>query len=281
LHLQLPEAYAVRYFNSAIILSAPLVAISANSPFVFGHSQWDESRIPLFEQSVSLSPLSGARYRRVTFGNGFVESSLLELFDENLRDHAILLPALLDAPVNRLAHLRLHNGTIWRWNRPLLGISDNGTPYLRLEHRIMPAGPSIEDMLANAALFYGLMRHFSYLPDPPERRLTFAQAHTNFYAAARHGLRARITRLNNRESSVHDLLLKLLPHARDGLQHLDIDAADIDHYLGIIGKRLASGQNGAAWQRAYAAAHGNDMNELTCAYRERQLSGLPVHEWVI
>ena len=281
LHLQVGQAQSVRHFNSAIILSAPMVAVAANSPFVFGYSLWEESRIPLFEQAVAVSPFADSRNNRVTFGNDYVHDSLLELFDENLRDYAILLPTLMDTAHDRLAHLRLHNGTIWRWNRPLVGIAPDGVAHLRLEHRVMPAGPSLADTLANAALFYGLMHYLVHLPQAPESRLPFAQARSNFYSAARHGLRAPVTWLDGRETGMHELLHALLPHARDGLRQMDIAPADIEHYLGIIEQRLVSGQNGAVWQRGYAAAHGNDMNELTCAYRDRQLSGSPVHEWVI
>ncbi len=281
IHLQLNPAQAVRYYNSAMILSGPILAVSANSPYLFGHDLWDETRIPLFEQAVAVSPRAGSRANRVTFGHAYVRQSLLQCFEENLADYAVLLPTPLPTPPERLAHLRLHNGTLWRWNRPLIGFDAAGTPHLRLEHRVLPAGPSLVDMIANAALFYGLIQELATADTPPESLLSFEQAQCNFYAAARHGLRASLVWLQGQPLPAQKLVHTLLPLARRGLQRLAIDDADIDRYLGIIEGRLVSGMNGAAWQRAYVAQHGHDMTALTCAYREHQRSGRPVHEWTI
>ena len=282
IHLQVPPAKAVRAYNTAILLSAPMVALSANAPFLFGHELWDESRIPLFEQSVELGGFHGVKQgplRRVTFGSGYALHSLAECFRENLEHYPPLLPALLDAPLEELPHLRLHNGTIWRWNRPLVGF-DDGVPHLRIEHRVVPGGPSCMDEIANAALFYGLVADAIEAEVPPELKLPFPKARQNFYDAARLGLDANITWLEGRKVSVKGLLAKqLVPLARRGLNRLGLDELDIDHYLGIIEHRLESGQNGAAWQRAWITRHGPDMAALTAAYAEHQASGDPVHLW--
>jgi gamma-glutamyl:cysteine ligase YbdK (ATP-grasp superfamily) len=280
IHLQVVQKRAARVFNAATVLSAPMVAVSANSPFLFGRDLWDETRIPLFEQSVAVAQTAQAKRNRVTFGHGYVERSLMECFEENLATYAVLLPEVLEDIPEKLAHLRLHNGTIWRWNRPLIGFDENGTPHLRLEHRVAPAGPSMVDMVANAGLFFGLIDALSGARTAPESQLSFEQARSNFYAAAREGLRAQIVWLDGKVRPVRELILQeLLPLARKGLERLDIRAQDIDLYLGIIEGRLQSGQNGAAWQRAWTERHGLDRKLLTRAYRDRSASGAPVHEW--
>jgi hypothetical protein len=282
--LQVAARDAVAFFNAALALSAPMVAVAANSPLLFGKTLWAETRIPLFEQGVALA--GGARandwsHPRVTFGSDYVRDSLLELFAENLALYPPLLPVDLSAePAARLPHLRLHNGTIWRWNRPLLGFEPDGTLHLRIEHRVMPAGPSIPDTIANAALYYGLVCELARMTPPVGAALDFIDCRANFYAAARDGLRAEVRWLNGRRLPLQQLLLEaLLPLARRGLRALEIDAADATEYLDLIAARAERGRTGADWQRCFLARHGPDLNELTLAYLERQRSGKPVHEW--
>jgi hypothetical protein len=283
LHLKVHPAMAVRAYNAAIILAAPMVAISSNSPYLFGYDLWSETRIPLFEQSVSVGGIAGASHgplRRVTFGSGYARDSLFECFIENEQHYPVLLPMLFSEGVERMAHLRLHNGTIWRWNRPLIGFDYDGIPHLRIEHRVVPGGPSISDVIANASLFFGLMQALMIQADPPEHELAFATARDNFYAAAHQGLDAHVVWLDGRRGGIQALLAEqLLPQARSGLVSLEIDTADIDHYLGIIEARVHSGQTGSAWQRAWVEHHGRNMTDLTHAYRQHQDSQAPVHEW--
>lgn len=283
LHLKVHPKNASRACNAAMIISAPMVAVAANSPYLFGHQLWDETRIPLFEQSVSVGGFAGARHgplRRVTFGSGYVRDSVLECFIENEQHYPVLLPMRFHDGLEQMSHLRLHNGTIWRWNRPLIGFDYDGIPHLRIEHRVVPGGPTIVDMIANAAFFYGLMQALMTAETPPEQRLDFPVARDNFYAAAQHGLGAHVTWLDGARGPVQHLLqAQLLPLARRGLEQLEIDANDIDRYLGIIEARVCCGQTGAAWQRAYAALHDNDLAEMTQVYRRNQESKAPVHEW--
>ena len=284
IHLQVPQRQAVRYYNAACIVSAPLVAACANSPYFYGKDLWDETRIPLFEQSVSLQAHKTsdcATLRRVTFGSGYVQDSLFEAFAENLRCFPVLLPAQLESP-EPLDHVRLHNGTIWRWNRPLIGFNAQGQPHLRIEQRVVPAGPTEADSIANAALYYGLVRMLATQDAPPEGVLDFATARDSFYKAARLGLRASIPWLNGHTGPVTRLLLdELIPLARQGLEVMDIDRADIDDCLGIIEGRVSSGRNGAGWQRAFVEKNGLDMAALTAAYLGHQKQGAPVHEWPV
>jgi hypothetical protein len=280
IHLQVSRHNAKRFFNAALLISAPMVAACANSPFLFGYDLWDETRIPLFEQAVAVASRRHDSPPRVTFGSGYVQDSLFEYFVENLTRFPMLLPMCMEEALTQLSHLRLHNGTIWRWNRPLIGLGPNGEPHLRIEHRVVSAGPSVVDCIANAALFFGLVYTLGTLPQPPETQLPFEIARDNFYAAARNGLRAELIWLNGRRVRVRELLLEqLLPMARHGLESLDLDPEDIDRYLGIMEVRVRKESNGTSWQRAFVARHGRDMATLTAAYLAHQQSGLPVHEW--
>ena len=280
IHLQCKPERSVRDFNASIIASAPMVAASANSPFLFGHTLWDETRIPLFEQAVNV----GERYpSRVSFGSGYVQDSLLEIFEENQREHLILIPAVRNDPPSKFGHVRFHNGTLWRWNRPLIGFDFDGQVHLRIEHRVVPAGPTIKDCIANAAFYFGLVRGMSLLPEPPESQLPFEVAQDNFYTAARYGLNARIRWVREGkvvEKGIRELIMgELLPMARRGLEAESIPLAEIDDYLNVIAERVDSGQNGAAWQKRWVQQHGNDLHELVREYRIQQDSGDPVHSW--
>jgi hypothetical protein len=271
-----PLAAAVRYFNAAMIASAPTVAVAANSPLLFGRLLWEETRIPLVEQAVDL----GAPERRVTFGSDYVHASLGECFRANLERHPVLLPLALVEPELTLPHLRLQNGTIWRWNRPLVGFDPDGTPHLRVEHRPLPAGPTVLDMAANMAFFYGLVEWLATKPHAPEHRLPFAKARQNFYEAARLGLAAHVDWYDGERARLARLVrAKLVGQARKGLEALKVDRGDIDRYLGVIDERVAAEATGAAWQRRFVERRGRDLGALTRAYRERSASGVPVHRW--
>ncbi|HIJ85513.1 MAG TPA: glutamate--cysteine ligase [Magnetococcales bacterium] len=284
IHLQVNQEDAVRMYNAALIASAPMVAIAANAPFLFGKSLWDETRIPVFEQAVPLGrdrALSGP-LPRVSFGHGYVRESLMELFLENQQSFPPLLPIGSNDRPEQMHHVRMHNSTIWRWNRPLVGFDAMGRPHLRLEHRVTSAGPTVMDCMANAAMFYGLVYALSSLKTPPEKLIPFFEAQSGFYLAARHGLDAQILWIQGNRVSLRELLYRdLLSLARRGLEQAGLDMADIDIFLGIIEGRLRTGQNGAVWQRAYVNKHGPDMGALTLAYLQRQRTMEPVHGWTL
>lgn len=277
LHLQVPAAAVSRTYNASIVLSAPLVAIAANSPFLFGQALWQETRIPIFEQSLQQS--HGPE--RVTLGTAYVGEDITELFEENLTDYPVLLPVEPREPVRRYACLRLHNGTIWRWIRPIVGFDPDATPHVRIEQRVLPAGPSVLDMMANAALYFGAVHMLARNLDDAEGALPFAVARENFYEAARRGLDAEIHWLNGSgKRPVRDVLNELVPLAAEGLATQGMDDDLIEHYLDIISMRLASGRNGAQWQLAHFDQYG-DLHKLTAAYVENQRTGRPVHEWAL
>ena len=278
IHLKVSPAEAVRVYNASKILAAPIVAACANSPYLFGCDLWDETRIPLFEQAVDVGATEFTK--RVTFGIRYARKSVAECFRANYERFPLLLPQLMDEPPEKMAHLRLHNGTIWRWNRPLIGFDSDGRPHLRIEHRVVPSGPTVSDCIANAALYFGAVRALADQAEPPELEVSFEQARENFYAAARTGLDAEIQGVGGRRGKIQELLTdRLLPLARHGLKHLGIAQYEIDTWLGIVESRVRSRWTGAAWQRAFVERHNADMQALTEAYLARQEAGAPVHEW--
>ena len=281
-HLQVSQQQAVACYNASLLTCAPLVAACANSPGLFGRDLWDETRIPLFEQSVRVRGGEGQSRRpvRVWFGSGFARESLFELFEENAQAFPTLLPEVRDVeqPHNGFFHLRLHNGTLWRWVRPLIGFG-GGRWHLRLEQRVIPAGPTVADNIANAAFYYGMVEALQAQSAWPVD--DFDTVKTDFYRAAKAGLDAHI-HWRGRKTDIRQLVLdELLPAAEAGLHRLAIDEADIRHYLGIIHARVESGQTGAAWQRAWRKKHGGASAALTLAYYQQQETGAPVHEWQV
>ena len=275
-HLQSKPENSVLDFNASLVASAPIIALSANSPFLFGKSLWCETRIPLFEQAIDV----GEKYPpRVGFGTGYANDSLFEIFQENQSIHPILIPYVQNEPRDKFAHLRFQNGTIWRWNRPLVGFDYDGQPHIRVEHRVIPSGPTILDCVANCAAYYGLVRGLTALKEPIERKIPFSTARDNFYAAAKDGMDANVVWTEG-EIPVRKLILDwLLPIAKEALEEMEIPAAEVDKYLGILRARTETGQNGASWQRAWIEKHGGDFDGLVRTYIDLQETDQPVHTW--
>lgn len=277
IHTQVPAKDAHHYYNASIIISAAMVAITANSPYAFGKELWGETRIPLFEQSIDTNNPK-APTKRVSFGSDFAKKSILECFHENLNDFHILLPTI-EQQNEKLPHLRLHNGTIWRWNRPLIGFDEDNQPHIRIEHRAIAAGPTIIDMVANAAFYYGLQEYWAQRLKRDDSLPDFATVKNNFYTAAAGDLNSTID-WYGKSLSLHSLLgNELLSQAKEGLKHLEILSNDNDKYLGIIEGRINNQQTGANWQKKYVNLHRCDMTELTHAYQALQRTGQPVHTW--
>ncbi|MDZ7839653.1 MAG: glutamate--cysteine ligase [Gammaproteobacteria bacterium] len=282
-HIQVEQDRAAAYYNAAQVLAAPIVAATGNSPFFLGRDLWAETRIPVFEQSVNTRNRRDDRYRtpaRVTFGRGYLQRSLLELFNDNLERFPALLPFCSEDEAATLYHLRLHNGTIWRWNRPLIGVDAEGGVHLRIEHRVIGAGPTVLDTVANAAMFWGLVHALAEEEHDWDVELSFADARDNFYRCARDGLDAEVRWLQGRSGAVRALLLDaLLPAARRGLLGLNVDEADIERFIGVVERRVERGRTGAQWQRDYARRHGRDMPALMRDYWRQQESGEAVADW--
>jgi hypothetical protein len=259
------------------------VALSANSPYYFGKELWDESRIAAFEQSVEIESYKesgGKVIKRVTLGNGYLKESLYELFLENQDGYPILLPELSDEDKNLLPHLRLHNGTIWRWNRPIVGVSENGQPHLRIEQRTPSAGPTVHDSVANTAFYLGLVDYLAQMEEAPESKLSFADAQSNFYKTSKQSLYGQVKWVDGNNYDIQKLLADILPHVRGCLEKRGFDKDDLDFYLdNIISRRIKKGVNGARWQKAWVHTHGKKFQQLMEVYLENQLTGKPVHEW--
>ncbi|MGR8933466.1 MAG: glutamate--cysteine ligase [Gammaproteobacteria bacterium] len=283
LHLQVPLSLAHHFYNASIVASAPMVALCANAPYVFGKDLWHESRIPMFEQAIASGGYRGAAQgplRRVSFGSDFARRSLQECFIENLEHFPILLPERFDTAPENFQYLRLHNGTIWRWNRPLVGFDADGTPHLRIEHRTPAAGPTVLDAIANAAFFYGLTKNLCDTIIAGNMDMSFAQARDNFYHAARFGLDSHIVWLNGKKQRLPALFKnELLPRAVLGLKSLGVSRCDTEDYLAIIQHRVATQQNGSRWQHEFMRRHDNDLTALTRCYLNNQRRDIPVSEW--
>ncbi len=282
IHTQVPLDIAHHFYNASIISSAAMVALCANAPFLFSKDLWDESRIPVFEQAIEIGGYDGAMYgplKRVSFGTDYARKSIIECFIENLDHFPILLPAKLGSTPGAFEHLKLHNGTIWRWNRPLVGFDDDGTPHLRIEHRVPAAGPTTIDSIANAAFYYGLTKNLCDEIMEKGLSLPFSQAKDNFYQAARYGLDSHVIWLDGNKHRLHSLIIKeLIPRAKLGLESLGITHDDTEDFLDVISHRLNNKQNGCQWQRQFISQH-NDFTEMTKVYLKNQQSGKPVSEW--
>ena len=177
--------------------------------------------MPLFEQSVSLSTFAGQaqqRIGRVGCGSGSARESLFEFFEENLNVFPVILPQPFQSKDEQFMHLKLHNGTIWRWNRPLIG-SEDGVPHLRIEHRVMPSGPTGIDMIANVAFWVGAMMAALEGGEGAVLDIPFMTARENFYRAACTGLDTKIVWSDGAEHPISELILEtLLPMARRGIE---------------------------------------------------------------
>jgi CBS domain-containing protein/gamma-glutamylcysteine synthetase len=295
-HYQVEPQEFARMYNIAQLLAGPMVAISANSPLLFGRRLWAETRIALFRQAVDTRSHHHLRSSeaRVSFGTRWVKDSVLEIYQEDIARFRTLVGTDLDEDpqatldrggVPQLKALRLHNGTVYRWNRACYGVAD-GVAHLRIENRVMPAGPSVLDEMANGALWFGLMAELGAKEDDIPARMDFDQAGNNFYTAAREGLGAHFQWLDGEDISAQQLILdKLLPLAESGLRRNHIAPADIQRYLGVIEARARSGRTGARWALSSwnalkgKATNGERSNALVAAMIQRQQSGRPVSDW--
>jgi gamma-glutamyl:cysteine ligase YbdK (ATP-grasp superfamily) len=298
LHLQVaPDDFAA-HWNAAQCLAGVQLAIGANSPFLLGKALWHETRMPLFLQSTDTRPEEfknqGMR-PRVWFGERWI-SSIFDLFHENVRYFPALLPepeeedplATLDggrAPT--LAELRLHNGTIWRWNRPVYDLVD-GVPHLRIENRVLPSGPTIVDVVANAAFFYGAQRALTEHDRPIWTQMSFAAAEDNFTTGARHGMDARLYWPGDGWMTPDELVLRhLLPMAHEGLRAMGVSDAARERHLDVIEQRCLRRQTGSSWQRDMVTLldrRGDRWSALVGMFRryvELADTGAPVHTWPV
>jgi CBS domain-containing protein len=297
LHYQVGAQEFAHLYNLAQLVTAPLLAAGVNSPVLLRHRLWHETRVALFQQSLDTrhehKVQRGVR-QRVSFGDEWVKESILEIYrDDIARFRSLITAAPDESPLGMLDRglipplksLRLHNGTVYRWNRPCYGIHE-GKAHLRIECRVLPAGPTVRDEVANAAFFYGMMAQLADEYGDVTKFMAFDDAKANFVAAARYGLHARMKWVKGKTWAVDELILKqLLPAARAGLKKQDVDQADIDRYLGVLEERVLSTRTGAQWAFDSLAAMGEQgravdrYRALTAAMVENQVKGAPVHTW--
>jgi CBS domain-containing protein len=297
IHFQSGSEEFANLYNTAQVATAPVLAAAANSPLLFGRRLWKETRIPLFEQSVDTRNASyhlRERSPRVSFGNGWVRESVLELFKEDIaRFHVLVTSTCYEDPFEALKcgrapalnALRLYNGTVWRWNRACYGVTD-GRPHLRIEARALPAGPTVLDEVANAAFFFGLMSGLSREHDDIAERMDFDDAKANFMRASQLGLDAQFRWLGGEVIPARELICShLAPMARAGLEASQIARADIDRYIGVIEERVESRRTGAQWMISSLAelrktgTRDEALSSITAAMSRHEQSGEPVHRW--
>jgi gamma-glutamyl:cysteine ligase YbdK (ATP-grasp superfamily) len=299
-HLQVSPDDFGRYWNAAQAIAGVQVALAANSPYLFGKELWRETRIPLFEQATDTRPeelkAQGVR-PRVWFGERWI-TSVFDLFEENARYFPALLPicededplAVLDAGgIPHLDELTLHNGTVYRWNRPVYAVV-KGKPHLRVENRVLPAGPTVADIVANGAFYYGLIRSLAEDERPIWSRMSFAAAEENLHSAARAGIDATLYWPGLGDVPVTELVLRrLLARADEGLEQWGVDRTRRDRLLGIIEQRCLTGRTGATWQtstvhaieKASDADRHEALRRMTQRYIDHMHTNEPVHTWPI
>ena len=297
LHYQVGAKEFARLYNLAQVITAPVLAAAVNSPVLLRHRLWHETRVALFQQSLdtrSEHQASRGTRQRVSFGDRWVRGSILEVYrDDIARFRSLITTGSNESPMEMmekgevppLKALRLHNGTVYRWNRPCYGIHE-GKAHLRIESRAFPAGPSTVDEIANATFFYGLMSALDGEYGDVTKRMSFDDAKANFVAAARYGLHARFRWVDGKPYGADELILKtLLPLAKKGLLARKVDAADADRYLGIVADRVQSGRTGAQWaldSLAHMGERGKSVERfraLTQAMARNQADHKPVNSW--
>lgn len=297
-HLQVSPNDFVKYYNVAQTLAAPVLAIAANSPIVFGKRLWHETRIALFQQALDIRTTHDhmrERSPRVSFGTGWLDKSIMEIYREDIARFRVLLGADIEedsielirqGKVPKLKALQVHNSTVYRWNRPCYGISPNGQPHLRIENRVLPSGPTVLDATANAAFWLGAMVGMANQYKDIREQISWEDVRDNFAKSAQVGIDSTFTWFKDKKISVCDLVTKeLIPIARKGLEIQNVDKADIDRYMDIIGARAELHMNGARWQlRAFTklkkqVSRDEALSVMTAAIIKNQLKEMPVHTW--
>lgn len=295
-HLQIDPSEFVDKYNWSQAISGPVLSAVSNSPILLGNELWRETRIALFQQSIDLratTRMPRKRQPRVSFGNGWIRKSVSEIYKDDISRYTLLITTpikesslnlLKNGKVPSLDALRLHNGTVYKWNRPCYGISD-GKPHLRIENRYIPSGPSVRDEIANTAFWIGLMKA---MPDKYKdiwNVMDFKQAKGNFLKAAKFGLETEFE-IFDKILPARDLILEnLLPMAEDGLRKVNISQMDIDKYLGVIEKRIMYNQTGSQWIiRNYRKARkkidkDSTLKLLTLNMVENGMRNIPVFNW--
>lgn len=296
-HMQVSPEEALTLYNLSQALAGPVLSCAVNSPLLLGKRLWQETRIALFQQAVDtrvVSYHSREKSARVSFGAGWINKSVLEVFHDNISRYKILLSpeikedslkSLDEGKVPTLEALHVFNSTVWRWNRVCYGISD-GEPHLRIENRVLPSGPTVRDEVSNAAFWLGLMSGMPEIYPDITGVMEFEDAKENFINAARMGLETKLRWINGSNFWASELILKeLIPISRQGLRSQNITPDEIDLYLGIIEERVRTGKTGSKWiidsftSLKERALRQEAIVSVTASMYKRQVKGDPVHMW--
>ena len=297
-HLQVSPQEFVKMYNIAQTLAGPVMAIAANSPLVFGRRLWHESRIAMFQQSIDTrSSHKHLRERspRVAFGNAWLKDSILDIYRDDIARYRVLMSSdiqedslkkIASGEIPKLKALQVHNSTVYRWNRPCYGISENGKPHLRIENRVLPSGPTVLDEVANAAFWLGLMVAFEEKYEDITKHILFAEARDNFMKAARYGIDTTFSWLDDTKISAIELIRsELVPLARRGLELRKVSSQDIDRYINVIETRANKHMNGARWLlRGYTdllkdVGKDEALTTITAMTLQNQQKETPIHDW--
>ena len=294
-HLQTSAEDFVDQYNWAQTIAGPVLAIATNSPLLFGRELWSETRITLFQQSVDMRRRLHSlreRQQRVSLGHKWIRS-ITEVYKDDISRYPLIfltqiekdsLEVLHQGQIPELKALRIHNGTIWKWNRPCYGIMD-GKPHLRIENRYIPSGPTIIDEVSNMAFWVGLMKAMPAEYKNIWEKADFEDAKENFYKAARIGIQTGMTWEHSIMPAQQLVLDILLPLAKKGLEKCNIAPEDITRYLNVIEDRTRSAKTGSRWMingfRTLKKKMGRDEAAvtLTAAMHKRRLTTKPVHRW--
>jgi len=296
-HLQVDPSDFANKYNIAQAIAGPAMAAGTNSPLLFGKRLWSETRVALFQQSIDTRKTNEhlrERSPRVMFGNKWLQKSIIEIYKEDISRFRVLLRATEEenslekwkkGEVPKLMALQVHNGTVYRWNRPCYGVK-NGVPHIRIENRVLPAGPTVKDEIANAALWFGLMNNLDAHYGKVSERMEFDEAKSNFLSAAQKGMDNNFCWFDNKKYNAADLILnELIPIAKEGLEKAKIDKSDTDEYLGILEDRIKSTQTGSIWvlnsfnKLLKETTRDEALTELTSNVVRLQKTGAPVHTW--
>ncbi len=297
-HLQVEPSNVVERYNWAQLIAAPTLACATNSPVFLGKRLWHETRIALLRQTTDTRKPYDNQYNeeaRVSFGTDWIHTSVAEMFHQDVAAYRAFLACpieetatevLSQGGVPKLEALNFHNSTIYRWNRICYG-QTQGLPHLRIENRVLPAGPTVEDEMANTAFWLGLMNGLPdrcrNLPD----KLPFDVAKENFLKAAQMGIEVQFEWMDGQLVSAQELILdELLPLAKQGLQNAQIDEDSQDRYLNIIRERTEQARTGSRWilnsylhLRDESSTADEAWMAITAGMLERQKSNDPGHTW--
>ena len=295
-HFQVSGNEFVDMYNLSQAITGPLMAVAVNSGLIHHFRLWHESRIAVFQNSVdtrSTTHQNRGTQPRVHFGNEWI-NSIVDVFRDDISRFSVILTSEYEADpvamvesnvIPKLKALMLHNGTVYRWNRPCYGVKDN-VPHLRIENRVLPSGPSVVDEVSNSAFYFGLMAGMSQKYPDITQVLRFSNARNNFLQACRTGLECHFNWINGESIAATDLIKnELLPIAADGLQQAGVDQADVDKYLGVILKRVESKQTGAKWAIKSITEMDKEIHpdervrSIVAEMEKQQNTDAPIHSW--